>query len=133
MYSGCWYNGREGGTGLTKEDCKGDRQTDRMREIEKGSWQTVVGEQSLGKDITRKKRDGGWGGEEESPDTIIRQEPERPKMQNTGETGPKKEEGERTKSRMQNQKEGVAAWASRDLDPAKTLQIRWCRRVDGRR
>ena len=32
---------------------------------------------------------------------------------------------------MQNQKEGVVAWASRDLDPTKTLQIRWCRRVGG--
>jgi len=30
-----------------------------MKEIEKGSWQTVVGEQSLGKDI--KKRDGKTG------------------------------------------------------------------------
>jgi hypothetical protein len=38
----------EGTVGLTKEDRKGDRQTDRMKEIEKGSRQTVVGEQSLG-------------------------------------------------------------------------------------
>jgi len=43
--------GREGGCGmgLTKEYRNGDRQTDRMKEIEKGSWQTVVGEQSLGR------------------------------------------------------------------------------------
>ena len=36
------------------------------------------------------------------------------------------EEEERTKSRMQNQKEGVVAWAScvETRDPGKTLQIR---------
>jgi len=47
-----------------------------------------------------------------TPHTIIRQEPQKPEMQNTGD-GTQKEEEERTKSRMQNQKEGVVvAWAS---------------------
>jgi hypothetical protein len=39
-----------------------------------------------GKDITRKRRNGRrWGGGEESPHTIIRQEPGKPEMQNTGD------------------------------------------------
>jgi len=54
-----WEGRGRGGAreGLRKADSKGDRQTDRMEEIEKGSWQTV-GEQSLGKDITGKWRNG---------------------------------------------------------------------------
>jgi hypothetical protein len=71
LYSGCWYNGKRvwegrrlwdgraggkrGDRKLTKEYHR-DRQTDRMKGIEKGSWQTVV-EQCLGRDITRKKRE----------------------------------------------------------------------------
>jgi hypothetical protein len=74
--------GRGGvGGGLTKEDDERGRQTDRIEVIQKGSRQTV-GEQSLGKDITRTRN--GRGGEE-LPHTIIRREPQRPEMQNTGD------------------------------------------------
>jgi len=55
--------------------------------------------------MTRKRKNGRrkGGGWEESPHKIIRQEPERPQMQNIGD-GTRKEERKKTKSRMQNQR-----------------------------
>jgi len=53
----------------------------------------------------------GYNPERKSSHTIIRQEPKKPEMQNTRD-GTQKEDKERTKSRTQNQKEGVVAWAS---------------------
>jgi len=75
------------------------------------------------------------GGEGESPDTIIRQEPERQKMQNTGDGtqkggGEDKEPYAKPKGRCGGL--GVSRARGGDPDPGKTLQIRWCRRVDGR-
>jgi len=57
-------------------------------------------------------KEGGSRGRKQSPHKIIRQEPERPQVQNIGD-GTQRGEEERTKSRMQSQKEGVVARASR--------------------
>ena len=75
--------GGRGGAGITKEDRKGDRQTDRM----KGSKRIMARcrRRTVSREGYNPKKEGWEGGEGESPDTIIRQEPERPRMQNTGD------------------------------------------------
>jgi len=66
------------GTRLTKEDRKGDRQTDRMEEIE-NDHDKLSDENSLWEGYNQKRRIERWGGGK-SPHTIIRQEPEKPEM-----------------------------------------------------
>lgn len=67
------------------------------------------------KDITRKRRngrrkDGGGEGWEGSPHKIIRQEPERPQMQNTRDRTQMKEREDK-KQPGAEPNEGVVAWA----------------------
>jgi len=63
-----------------------------------------------------------WGGGKESPhDNEARTRGT--ENAKTLETGPKKEE-ERTKSRMQNQKEGVVAWASQVREKTRIQERR---------
>ena len=64
-----------------------------------------------------------WEGRRDNHHMTIRQEPERPEMRKHWRRDPKKEE-ERTKSRMQNQKEGVVAWASRVREKTRIQERR---------
>lgn len=79
------------GGGLNKEIVM-DTDTDRTGRDRKRITTSCREGTVSGKDITRKRRR-----REQLPRTIIRQEPERPDMQNTGEGTQKRGEEERTK------------------------------------
>ena len=69
---------------------------------------------------------------------IIRQEPGKPEMQNTGD-GTQNGGGREDKEPYAKPKRGCGGGGlgvsreSGDPDPGKILQIRWCRRLGGRR